>query len=161
MTLHRLSAATIATAAALAVSAPSAVAQYLPDDNSAFDQYVASLPEPGGDRPVGTDDASPGRPLPRDVSRRLASTAGGRALRDVATSPALGAPRADRAGSGRVARPPALKRIVRPVADEEGPSMAGAVIGSGPGVLTLLLLAGVLAAGAAWAASGARSTRRA
>ena len=150
MTLHRLSAATIATGVALAAPAPSAVGQYLPDDHSAFDQYVASLPEPGGNRPVGTGEETRGRPLPPDVSRRLASTPGGSALREVATSPALGAPRADRARSRRAARPPALKRIVRPVAEEDGPSMTSAVIGSGPGVLTLVLLAAVLA-GARWA----------
>ena len=128
------------------MSAPSAVAQYLPDDNSAFDQYVASLPEPGGNRPVGAGDESRGRPLPPDVSRRLAAAPDGSVLRQVATSAGLGAPRVDPAASGKEERPPALEGIVRPAADEEGPTMADAVIASGPGALTLALLAGALAA---------------
>lgn len=146
MTLHRLSAATIATGVALAAPAPSADAQYLPDDNAAFDQYVASLPEPGGNRPVGGGGESRGRPLPPDVSRRLGSTPDGSTLRTVATSPALGAPRIDPPTSRKAARPPALEGIVRPVTDDDGPGMAGAVVASGPGVLTLALLAGALAA---------------
>jgi hypothetical protein len=142
---HRLAAALSTAAVAGLLACPVAGAQELPDDNSALDQYVASLPEPGGKRPAGRDDGpGKGLPLPPVVNRQLASAEDGDALREVATSPALGAPAA---GGGGIVDGRGTAAIIRPVSDDTGPGMLSAVAGTTAGspvgaVLLALLLAG-------------------
>ena len=73
-----------------------------PVKDPAVDQYVESVPGAGGDRAPNTEPRSGGERLPADVRSEIKS-AGGRdaeALAAVASSPALGAPRADRDGEG-------------------------------------------------------------
>lgn len=68
-----------------------------PSNDPAVDQYVESVPGAGGDRAPGSEPRSGGERLPSDVSREIERSGGddAEALEAVASSPALGAPRAD------------------------------------------------------------------
>lgn len=136
-TAHRV-AATIATAILAGTLATPASAQSFPDDNSALDQYVASLPEPGGKRAPGQDERGRGGPLAEAVERRLASSGDGDVLREVATSPDLGAPSAaDELAPRALPLRPARLALVT---DEDRPGMLSALAGSAIGILALLLV---------------------
>lgn len=152
-TLHRIS-ATLASLLLLGAAPSAALADHLPDDNSALHQYVASLPEPDGERPVGLNDGAKAQPLPRSVARELASAPDGDALAQVATSVALGAPER-RPGDGRTqsgTRESAVPAAV--IEPDEG--SASTVLGSTEGIFALILLAISLAVGFAIGRSGPR-----
>ena len=158
-TVHRTS-ATLASLLLLGAAPSVALAEHLPDDNAALDQYVASLPEPDGNRPVGLNDGAKAEPLPRPVVRKLAASPDGDALQEVATSVALGAPEKQ---SGDAEPPdrtqPSSDATAVPAAvvePDEAP--VSTVLGSAEGILALILLAVSLAVGFA---IGRVSARRA
>jgi hypothetical protein len=68
-----------------------------PSRDPAVDQYVESVPGAGGDRAPNSEPRSGGERLPSDVRSEIERSGGEDAedLRAVASSPALGAPRAD------------------------------------------------------------------
>ncbi|HYH57813.1 MAG TPA: hypothetical protein VD790_01145 [Thermoleophilaceae bacterium] len=142
---HTIS-ATIVLALVTGTAASSALAQPLPENNSALDQYVASLPEPGGKRPVGFETDEKAAPLSRAIRRQLASTPNGDALQRVATSVALGAPaRSESDASGpRIGR--GSGNVFAPVFDDDTGSPVSAVAKST--VAPLILAALALALGA-------------
>ena len=119
---------------ALLTVLPAAVA--VAAEPPAAHQYVESVPPASGDR--GDDPNEPGAPLPADVQRQVQAQGGAdaAALEAVATSPALGASKADEktdnaAGTG---------------SDVEGPSTArtaAAAPAEGDGTTLAILLAGV------------------
>jgi hypothetical protein len=139
--IHRIS-ATLASLALLGAAPSAALAHHLPDDNAALQQYVASLPEPDGNRPVGLDDGTKAEPLPRSVVRRLAAAPGGDALEQVATSVALGAPE-QRPGTQTV---PGTKPVPAAVVEPDEASVS-TVLGSTEGIIALILLVVSLAVG--------------
>ena len=134
------------TIAALAAAAlpPVAAAEDFGTDEPALDEYVESLPVAEGNRPAGHHGTA--APLSRSTQRALANTAHGRVLERVATSPAAGAPSAERTGAGtRSEGVDATGRRVRP-AEVESASLASAVVdsaGGGTNLLVLVLLAAV------------------
>ena len=73
-----------------------------PSNDPAVNQYVESVPGAGGDRAPNSEPRSGGGTLPADVSREIERSGGedAEALEAVASSPALGAPRADRGEGG-------------------------------------------------------------
>jgi hypothetical protein len=73
-----------------------------PSRDPAVNQYVESVPGAGGDRAPNTEPRSGGEPLPSDVRSEIERSGGedSEALEAVASSPALGAPRADRERDG-------------------------------------------------------------
>jgi hypothetical protein len=163
-TAHGIS-ATLTSLLLLGAVPSAALADHLPDDNAALDQYVASLPEPDGDRPVGLENGPKAEPLPRSVVRELAAAPGGDTLEQVATSVALGAPerqpaRGSSRSSGSSAEPgavvepgtaPLTAAVVEP---DEDP--VPAVLGSTEGIAAVILLALSLAAGFGIARAGTR-----
>jgi hypothetical protein len=96
VTLRSRVALLVCTAAALAcapspVSAAPVERPPLPENLTAADQYVESVPTGEGSRPAdrGPGGSAAAAPLPSDVKRKLPE---GGELERVATSPALGAP---------------------------------------------------------------------
>jgi hypothetical protein len=140
------------------------LAAHLPDDNAALDQYVASLPEPDGDRPVELSGGGKAEPLPRAVVRKLAASPDGDALEQVATSVALGAPEkraGDAASSDRTppadgAQPGPSAKAVPAAVVEPDEAPVSTVLGSAEGIIALIVLAASLAVGFAISRLGAR-----
>jgi hypothetical protein len=73
-----------------------------PSRDPAVNQYVESVPGAGGDRAPNTEPRSGGEELPSGVRSEIEASGGedAEALEAVASSPALGAPRADRDRDG-------------------------------------------------------------
>jgi hypothetical protein len=155
--VHRTS-ATLASLLVFAAVPSVALADHLPDDNAALDQYVASLPEPDGDRPVDLNEGGNAKPLPRSVVRTLAAAPDGDALEEVATSVALGAPeeKPGDAGAPDRAQPGPAARAVPAAAVKPDEAPVSTVLGSAEGIIALILLAISLAVGFAIGRPGAR-----
>jgi hypothetical protein len=114
----------------------------------AVDQYVESVPGPGGDRPAGSEPQPGGAALPPAVREQIRSEGGddAAALTNVASSPALGAPkpsrRASESGAARPDSSPSALDAVTSTAT--GDSGAGAWLIGGLAVLTAALAVTVL-----------------
>ena len=88
---------------AIALAAPAAArAESIAPDNSGADQYVAPVPDAGGNRPSGPGASHPGN-LPPSVRNSLPPGSEGRLLARLATDPGSGAPTSGGAGGSSVA----------------------------------------------------------
>ena len=106
-----------------------------PQDFSAADQYVESVPSTSGSKRPG--DGSGEQPLPRSIQARLGNSASDSALNTIATSEQLGAPQR-KLGKGR----------------DSSPTVPGAAVdalgnGGGGTLVWLLVAVGVITALAA------------
>jgi hypothetical protein len=80
-----------AGALALLLASPAAAQETIPPDNSGADQYVAPVPDAGGNRPSGPGASRPGSLSP-GARAALPSGSEGRLLARLATDPGSGAP---------------------------------------------------------------------
>jgi hypothetical protein len=122
----------------LSVPAAASAAVPVPEDFSAADQYVESVPTSEGSKPAGQPNQTP---------PPLLGPSGGDKLEQVATSPELGAPR---------------KRLHDAKADE--PDVPSALVGAigeqgGGGNLLLLVIAVLLVSGVVAGTAGHRHYR--
>jgi hypothetical protein len=125
---------------ALLTILPAAVA--VAAEPPAAHQYVESVPPAGGDR--GDDPNEPAEPLPADVQRQVQAQGGAdaAALEAVATSPALGASRADKetenaAENGSDVEGPSTARTAA-TAPAEGDSSTMAILLAGVAVVSVV-----------------------
>jgi hypothetical protein len=122
--------------ACLCVWAPATAgaAAPVPEDFSAADQYVESVPTSEGSKPAGVGTGSGTGNA--NVSPAPSGVAGNK-LEQIATSPELGAPR-KRLHGARADEPGVPKAMVSAIGENEGSSLL-------PLVLGLLLVGGVVA----------------
>jgi hypothetical protein len=119
-----------------------------PSRDPAVNQYVESVPGAGGDRAPNNEPRSGGEPLPSDVRSEIKRSGGEDtdALEAVASSPALGAPRADRGdrdgpGAGRRSEGPPSTIDAVASAAASGDGDAGGWLIGGLALLTAALAA--------------------
>jgi hypothetical protein len=112
--------------------AAAGAAAAVPEDFSAADQYVESVPTSEGSKPAGVGNGSGNGNLPSAPS----GVAGGK-LEQIATSPELGAPR-KRLHGARADEPGVPTAVVSAIGANEGSGLL-------PLVLGLLLVSGVVA----------------
>jgi hypothetical protein len=147
-----LSAARVAVMALVLLTILPPAGTAAPSRDPAVNQYVESVPGTGGDRAPGSERRSGGEPLPPDVRSEIERSGGEdvEALEAVASSPALGAPRADRgddrearAGGGSDGPPSTIDAVASAAASGDGD--AGGWLVGGLALLTAALAAFALA----------------
>jgi hypothetical protein len=121
----------IVLGACVLLSAPAAAlaAAPVPENFSAADQYVESVPTSEGSKPAGPGNANP--------PPQLGASGGKQQLEQVATSPELGAPQ-KRFHHAKVEKPSVPSALVSAIGDHEGGHFGLLLIG-------LLLVSGVVA----------------
>jgi hypothetical protein len=129
--VHGMSALVLVSGLLLSSPAAASAAAPVPEDFSAADQYVESIPTSEGSKPAGGSKVDLPARLP------LQPGAGGDKLEQIATAPELGAPR-KRLHAARADEPDVPAALVSAIGENAGSNLL-------PLVIALLLVSGVVA----------------